>query len=54
MALLRGRGYAIPEDVKEVAADVLRHRLVASYEAEAEEVSTDDLVARILDRIEVP
>ena len=54
MALLRGRGYVIPEDVKEVAADVLRHRLVASYEAEAEEVSTDDLVARILDRIEVP
>ena len=54
MALLRGRGYVIPEDVKEVAADVLRHRLVASYEAEAEEVSTDDLVSRILDRIEVP
>lgn len=54
MALLRGRGYVIPEDVKEIAADVLRHRIVASYEAEAEEVSTDDLVARILDRIEVP
>jgi MoxR-like ATPase len=54
MALLRGRGYVIPEDVKEIAADVLRHRVVASYEAEAEEVSTDDLVARILDRIEVP
>ncbi|MDH3525868.1 MAG: AAA family ATPase [Acidobacteriota bacterium] len=54
MALLRGRAYVIPEDVKEIAADVLRHRIVASYEAEAEEVSTDDLVGRILDRIEVP
>jgi len=54
VALLRGRGYVIPEDVKEIAADVLRHRVVASYEAEAEEVSTDDLVSRILDRIEVP
>jgi len=54
MALLRGRGYVIPEDVKEIATDVLRHRVVASYEAEAEEVSTDDLVVRLLDRIEVP
>ncbi len=51
---LRGRGYVIPEDVKEIAVDVLRHRVVASYEAEAEEVSTDDLVDRLLDRIEVP
>ena len=54
LALIRGRGYVIPEDVKEVAPDVLRHRLVASYEAEAEEVSTDDLVRRLLDRVEVP
>ena len=54
MAFLRGRGYVIPEDVKEVAPDVLRHRLVATYEAEAEEVSTDDLVARLLDRVEIP
>lgn len=54
LALVRGRGYVIPEDVKEVAADVLRHRLVATYEAEAEEVSTDDLVQRLLDRVEVP
>jgi len=54
MALLRGRGYVIPEDVKEIAPDVMRHRIGASYEAEAEEVSTDDLVARLLDRIEVP
>ncbi|MBZ0112022.1 MAG: MoxR family ATPase [Thermoanaerobaculia bacterium] len=54
MALLRGRGYVIPEDIKEVAIDVLRHRLVPTYEAEAEEVSSDDLVSRILDRVEVP
>jgi MoxR-like ATPase len=54
MALLRGRGYVIPEDVKEVAPDVLRHRIVPTYEAEAEEVSQDDLVTRLLDRVEVP
>ncbi len=54
LALVRGRGYVIPEDVKEVAPDVLRHRIVASYEAEAEEISTDDLVARLLDRVRVP
>jgi MoxR-like ATPase len=54
LALVRGRGYAIPEDVKEIAADVLRHRIVPTYEAEAEEVSTDQLVARLLERIEVP
>ncbi|HVS02114.1 MAG TPA: AAA family ATPase [Thermoanaerobaculia bacterium] len=54
LALLRGRGYVIPEDVKEVAPDVLRHRLVPTYEAEAEEVTSDDLVSRILDHVEVP
>jgi MoxR-like ATPase len=54
MALLRGRGFVIPEDVKEVAADVLRHRVVPTYEAEAEEVTSDNLVARLLDRVEVP
>jgi MoxR-like ATPase len=54
MALVRGRGYVIPEDVKELAADVLRHRVVPTYEAEAEEISSDALIARLLDRIEVP
>jgi MoxR-like ATPase len=54
MALLRGRGYAIPEDVKEIAADVLRHRLIPTYEAEAEEISSDNLVSQLLDRVEVP
>jgi MoxR-like ATPase len=54
LALVRGRGYVIPEDVKEIAGDVLRHRLVPSYEAEAQNLSSDDLVARLLDRVEVP
>ena len=54
LALVRGRGYVIPEDVKEIAADVLRHRIIPTYEAEAEEVSSEILVARLLERIEVP
>ena len=54
LALVRGRGYVIPEDVKELAPDVLRHRIIPTYEAEAEEVTADDLVARLLDRVEVP
>jgi MoxR-like ATPase len=54
MALLRGRAFVVPEDVKEVATDVLRHRLVPTYEAEAEEVTSEQLVARLLEQIEVP
>jgi MoxR-like ATPase len=54
MALVRGRGFVIPEDVKEVAPDVLRHRIIPTYEAEAEEVSSEALVARLLERVEVP
>jgi len=54
IALVSGRGFVVPEDVKEVAPDVLRHRVVPSYEAEAENLTSDDLVARLLDRIEVP
>jgi len=54
LALIRGRGYVIPEDVKELAPDVLRHRIVPTYEAEAEEITTDALIARLLDRIPVP
>jgi MoxR-like ATPase len=53
-AFLRHRGYVTPEDVKAVAPDVLRHRVILSYEAEAEEVSSDDIVRRILDEIEIP
>ena len=54
LALVRGRDYVLPEDVKEIAPDVLRHRIVPTYEAEAEEISADDLVTRLLARVEVP
>ncbi|HEX7180877.1 MAG TPA: AAA family ATPase [Thermoanaerobaculia bacterium] len=54
MAMVRGRGFVIPEDVKELAPDVLRHRIIPTYEAEAEEISSDALVAKLLDRIPVP
>ncbi|MBL7225444.1 MAG: MoxR family ATPase [Desulfobacteraceae bacterium] len=53
-AFLNGRGYVTPQDVKSMAPDVLRHRIILSYEAEAEEMSTDDLIKRLLERIEVP
>jgi len=54
LAMVRGRGFVIPEDVKELAPDVLRHRIIPTYEAEAEEITTDALIARLLDRIPVP
>ena len=54
VAFLRGRGYVIPEDVKEIAKDVLRHRILLTYEAEAENITTDTVVDRILERVEVP
>jgi MoxR-like ATPase len=53
-AFLQARGYVTPQDVKNMAPDVLRHRIILSYEAEAEDLTTDDVVARILERIEVP
>ena len=53
-AFLSGRGYVTPQDVKSMAPDVLRHRIILSYEAEAEGKSTDDLIAQLLERIEVP
>jgi MoxR-like ATPase len=53
-AFLKGRGYVVPEDVKAIGLDVLRHRVQPSYEAEAEELKADDLVKRIFDEIEVP
>jgi MoxR-like ATPase len=54
MAMVRGRGYVIPEDVKELAPDVLRHRVLPTYEAEAEDISSDVLIRKLLDRIQVP
>ena len=53
-AFLNGRGYVTPQDVKSMAPDVLRHRIILSYEAEAEGKSTDDLIEFFLERIEVP
>jgi MoxR-like ATPase len=53
-ALLQGRAYVTPQDVKSVAHDVLRHRLILSYEAEAREVKPEDVITRILDNVEVP
>ena len=53
-AFLRGRGYVIPDDVKELAADVLRHRIIITYEAEAENITSDDIIRQILASVEVP
>ncbi len=53
-ALLQGRGFVTPQDVKTMAPDVLRHRVIATYEAEAEERTSDDLIALILESLPVP
>jgi MoxR-like ATPase len=53
-AFIRGRGYVTPQDVKSIGMDVLRHRVVPSYEAEAENKTSEDLVRRILDEVQVP
>lgn len=53
-AFLRHRGYVTPEDVRAIGHDVLRHRIIVTYEAEAEEVTSEDIVRKILNRIEVP
>ncbi|MFH1336841.1 MAG: MoxR family ATPase [Candidatus Zixiibacteriota bacterium] len=53
-AFVKGRGYVTPEDVKAIGMDVLRHRVIVTYEAEAEEISSEDIVKKIFDHIEVP
>jgi MoxR-like ATPase len=53
-AFIKGRGYVTPEDVKAVGPDVLRHRIILTYEAEAEEITTDHIVSQVLDSVEVP
>jgi MoxR-like ATPase len=53
-AFLSGRGYVTPQDVKSIGADVLRHRVIISYEAEAEEMTSDTIVQRIFDGVPVP
>jgi MoxR-like ATPase len=53
-AFLRGRGYVTPDDVKQIGLDVLRHRVLVTYEAEAEEMTSEHIVRKIFDQIEVP
>ena len=53
-AFMQGRGYVTPQDVKSIAADVLRHRVIVSYEAEADELTSEDLIEKILSEIPVP
>ncbi len=53
-AFLSHRGYVIPDDVKKSGPDVLRHRVIPTYEADAENVTSEDLIAKIFDNIEVP
>ncbi|MBD3314598.1 MAG: AAA domain-containing protein [Chitinivibrionales bacterium] len=53
-AFIRGRGYVTPEDVKSIGMDVLRHRVVATYEAEAENVTPEDIIRKVFEGVEVP
>ena len=53
-AFLQGRGYVTPQDIKSIGLDVLRHRVLLTYEAEAEELSSDDIITKIFDNVEVP
>jgi MoxR-like ATPase len=54
IAFLQGRGYVTPQDVKDIAYDVLRHRIILTYEAEAEEMTTEDVIKRVLEEVPVP
>lgn len=53
-AFLKSRGYVVPQDVKSVGLDILRHRVIVSYEAEAEDIKSDDIINRIFEKVEVP
>ena len=53
-AFIKGRGYVTPEDIKAIGMDVLRHRIILTYEAEAEEISTESVISRIFDAVQVP
>jgi MoxR-like ATPase len=53
-AFIRGRGYVTPEDVKAIGKDVLRHRVITTYEAEAEDITSEEIVQKIFDQVEVP
>ncbi len=53
-AFLKGRGYVIPDDIKQIGMDILRHRIIVTYEAEAEELTSEDITKKIFDEVEVP
>lgn len=53
-AFMQGRGYVVPQDIKSIGRDILRHRIILTYEAEAENLTTDDILNKILDTVEVP
>jgi len=53
-AFINGRGFVIPEDVRYIAPDILRHRILVSYEAEAEDISSENIINEILKEIPVP
>jgi len=53
-AFMQHRGYITPEDVRFIGADVLRHRVILTYEAEAEEITSEDIIKRLFEAVEVP
>ena len=53
-AFLKGRGYVTPDDIKQIAPDVLRHRIITTFEAQAQDVTSEEIVQRILDNVEIP
>ena len=54
VAFMHGRSFVTPQDIKDVGLDVLRHRVIVTYEAEAENVSSDDIIKKIFETIPVP
>ena len=53
-AFIKGRGFVTPQDVKSIGMDVLRHRIIVTYEAEAEEINSEGIIQKIFDNVEVP
>ncbi len=53
-AFLKGRGYVTPQDIKSIGYDVLRHRVIPSYEAEAEEITSEDIITKIFEKVQIP
>ena len=53
-AFLNGRGFVTPEDIKDIGPDILRHRVLTTYDADAQELTSDDIIKQIFDGVEVP